>query len=90
MEFAESIAFVRKYNAWRRGDDDSEMPLPKDIGESLDALCDHAERMERELEQVKVILADPLAVHLNMMRGTIKWTPANLRSLLGDSHREST
>lgn len=61
------------------------MPHPKDIGESLDALCDHTERLERELEQIKAILADPLAVHLNMMRGTIQWTPANLRSLLGDS-----
>ena len=83
MNLAESIAFVRRYNAWRRCDDDSEMPHPKDIGESRDALCDHTERLERELEQIKAILADPLAVHLNMMRGTIKWTPANLRHLLG-------
>ena len=37
-----------------------------------------------ELEQIKAILTNPLAVHLNMMRGTIKWTPANLRHLLGD------
>jgi SpoVK/Ycf46/Vps4 family AAA+-type ATPase len=41
--------------------------------------------LERELEQIKAVLADPLAVHLNMMRGTIKWTPANLRALLGDT-----
>jgi len=38
-----------------------------------------------ELEQIKAILTNPLAVHLNMMRGTIKWTSANLRHLLGDS-----
>lgn len=49
MTTTEAITLVRRYNAWRRGDDDSEIPLPKDIGESLDALCDHAERLEREL-----------------------------------------
>ena len=53
----------------------------------LDALRALGERNDarKELEQVKTILADPLAVHLNMMRGTIKWTPANLRALLGDT-----
>lgn len=51
MEMTETIAFVRRYNAWRRGYDDSEMPHPKDIGHAIDALCDHAERMERDLEQ---------------------------------------
>lgn len=89
MEPSDPIAFVRYYNAWRVGGD-IDQPEPTKITRMLTELCDHAERMERELEQVKVILADPLAVHLNMMRGTIKWTPANLRSLLGDSHREST
>ena len=84
MQPSESITFLRRYNAWRRGDE-SEQPQPYQIGQAIDALCDHAERLERELEQVKTILADPLAVHINMMRGTIKWTPANLRHLLGDS-----
>lgn len=51
MEPTEAIAFVRRYNAWRRGDDDSEMPHPRDIGQALDELCDYAERLERELEQ---------------------------------------
>ena len=49
MEPSEAIAFVRRYNAWRRNDDDSEMPHPKDIGQALDAICYHAERMEREI-----------------------------------------
>ncbi len=48
-----------------------------------------AERMvneaKEELAQIKAVLADPLKVHLNMMRGTIAWTPANLRHLLGDT-----
>jgi predicted nuclease with TOPRIM domain len=29
------------------------MPHPKDIGQAVDALCDHAERMERELAVCK-------------------------------------
>lgn len=120
------IAFVRYYNAWRVGGD-MDQPEPTAITRMLTELCDHAERLERELaacrhetmlleaelekfyekaiswwceyqdlkakagddrselKQIKSILADPLAVHLNMMRGTIKWTPANLRQLLGDS-----
>ena len=53
----------------------------------LDALRALGERNDAraEVEQIKTILSDPLAVHLNMMRGTIKWTPANLRALLGDT-----
>jgi len=57
---AEAIAFLREYNAWRRGGDDSEMPQPYQIGQAIDALCDHAERMERELAAGRA-LADRLA-----------------------------
>ena len=135
------VAAVRYFNCWRRDDEGStEMPHPRDIGQALDAVCDHVERLEREiakerdwhqqsksaamrvqqersklereleqarqdakqsdldairaldrarmaraeLARIKAILADPLAVHLNMMRGIIQWTPANLRHLLGD------
>jgi hypothetical protein len=49
----------------------------KTLGERNDARA--------ESDQIKAILADPVAVHLNMMRGTIAWTPANLRHLLGDT-----
>ena len=84
MEPSEAIAFLRRYNQWRRCNDDSEMPHPKDIGQALDALCNHAERMDAEIEQIKATLANPHAVHINMLRGTIQWTPANLRHLLGE------
>lgn len=83
MTPTEAITLVRRHNAWRRGDG-SEQPQPYQIGQALDALCDHAERLEREIEQIKAILANPHAVHLNMLRGTIQWTHANLRHLLGD------
>ena len=104
-----------------------EQPEPYEIGQAIDALCDHAERMGREIaiwkhdvkrledelekfdekaimwwceyqdlkakagndraeiEQIKATLANPHAVHVNMLRGTIQWTPANLRHLLGET-----
>jgi hypothetical protein len=52
MTLAEAIAIVRRHNAWRRGDS-SEMLPPTVIGQALDALCDHAERMEREATAAK-------------------------------------
>jgi hypothetical protein len=55
----------------------AELDVCRALGERNDA--------RKELEQIKAVLADPVAVHLNMMRGTIAWTPANLRHLLGDT-----
>ena len=48
MQPSEAIAFLRRYNHWRRGGD-MEQPLPYEIGQAIDALCDHAERMGREI-----------------------------------------
>jgi molecular chaperone GrpE (heat shock protein) len=55
----------------------AELDVCRALGERNDARA--------EVEQIKTILTDPLAVHLNMMRGTIAWSPANLRHLLGDT-----
>ena len=49
MEPSESIAFLRRYNHWRRGYQGIEQPQPYKIGQALDTLCDHAERIGREL-----------------------------------------
>lgn len=38
-----------------------------------------------EYRHVLEILKDPVAVHINMLRGTIAWTPEHLRHVLGDS-----
>ena len=51
MKPSDAIATLRAFNAWRRDDGDIDQPDPREIGQSIDALCDHAERMERELEQ---------------------------------------
>lgn len=57
------IAFVRRFNAWRRGYQGIEQPQPYQIGQALDALCDHAERLERELAAERA-LADRLCACL--------------------------
>ena len=38
-----------------------------------------------EYRHVLEILKDPVAVHINMLRGTIAWTPEHLRHVIGDS-----
>jgi len=54
-------------------------------------LDDKRQQLERELTaarseiaQIKAILANPVAVHSNLLRGTIAWTPEHLRHILGD------
>jgi len=37
------ISFVRRYNAWRRGDDSIPQPDPSEIGKALDEVCSLAE-----------------------------------------------
>ena len=53
------------------------------LSDSADYLNHRLAAEQIKLARIKAILADPLAVHLNMMRGTIQWTPANLYHLLG-------
>lgn len=36
------------------------------------------------LKEIEAALQDPARVHINMLRGTIAWTPEHLRHLLGD------
>jgi hypothetical protein len=42
------IAKLREYNLWRRGSDQLAQPDPTEIGLCLDAVCDIAERLERD------------------------------------------
>ena len=46
MTIPEAIAFIRRYNRWRRGDESIKQPSPRDIGMALDLLCDAAEEGE--------------------------------------------
>ena len=55
---SDTIALVRRYNLWRRGDESLEMENPKAIGIALDSICDHAENVERKLEMSKLGLSN--------------------------------
>ena len=45
------IKKLREYNLWRRGSDQLTQPNPTEIGLCLDAVCDIAERLERERDE---------------------------------------
>ena len=69
---------------------------PQDWINVAGPMCAHCEGVEdvnlaaariiaAEYRNMLKILKDPVAVHINMLRGTIAWTPENLRHILGDS-----
>jgi hypothetical protein len=45
------VAFLRRYNTWRRGSD-IEQPHPTEIGEAIDNACTTIERQGRELGEL--------------------------------------
>ena len=74
---------------------------PQDWIHVAGPMCTHCEGMEdvnlaaariiaAEYRNVLKILKDPVAVHINMLRGTIAWTPGHLRHVLGDSSTNAT
>ena len=80
MTIPETLAFVRLYNRWRRGDEQYgesiEMPHPKMIGEALDALCDEVERLSAYPQK----LSDAIAAH-----AALSVENAKLRRSLSDA-----
>jgi len=57
MEPSEAIAFLQRYNEWRRGGD-MDQPHPYQIGQSIDALCDHAERLTDANDDMRDLLRE--------------------------------
>jgi len=49
VDLSEAIATLRQFNAWRRGFEPIDQPEPRDITVAIYAICDHAERLEREV-----------------------------------------
>ena len=47
-------------------------------------LAEQLAGVRKELAELKVNLSDANAVRINMLRGTIAWTPETLRSVLGE------
>jgi len=52
-----TIENLKKYNLWRRGDESIEQPDPKDIGIWIDEICEIAEKLERERDEVRAELS---------------------------------
>ena len=67
----ETIAFLAKYNSWRRGDETIEMPSPAEIGATIDDAVNllrkyddlkaRAERAEAELADEAIALRDMMS-----------------------------
>jgi len=52
MSTNETIAFLRHFNRWRRGDDSIPQPQPGKAGEAIDAACAHIERFSNALQDI--------------------------------------
>jgi len=59
------IQTLKRYNAWRRGDEVIEQPNPRAIGEAIDWLVDNYVALERDRDDWKVeaqLLRDELKI----------------------------
>jgi hypothetical protein len=62
----ETIAFLRNYNSWRRGDETLEMPSPAEIGATIDDavnLLRKHENLERRVERLTIALRDAISTY---------------------------
>ena len=62
----EIIAFLQKFNAWRRGDETLEMPHPAEIGTNIqDAimLLRKHDNLERRVERLTIALRDAISTY---------------------------
>ena len=51
MTPTETAAILRQFNAWRRGDETTAQPHPREIGEAIDAAIELIERLDRLIQQ---------------------------------------
>ena len=54
MTPTETIAILRQFNEWRRGDEDIPQFDPRVIGEAIDAAVEMIERMDGALESLLI------------------------------------
>ena len=62
----ETIAFLQKFNAWRRGDETLEMPSPAEIGATIDDavnLLRKHDKLECRVEQLTIALTDAISTY---------------------------
>ena len=54
MTPTEVAAILRQFNEWRRGDETTAQPDPREIGEAIDAAVEMIERMDGALESLLI------------------------------------
>ena len=62
----ETIAFLQKYNTWRRGDETLEMPHPAEIGANIQdaiVLLRKHDKLERRVERLTIALKDAISTY---------------------------
>ena len=62
----ETIAFLQKFNAWRRGDETLEMPHPAEIGANIQdaiVLLRKHDQLERCVERLTIALRDAISTY---------------------------
>ena len=62
----ETIAFLQKFNAWRRGDETLEMPHPAEIGANIQdaiVLLRKHDQLERRVERLTIALKDAISTY---------------------------
>jgi len=59
------IQTLKRFNAWRRGDDVIEQPNPKEVGQAIDAVIEYLAALQRDRDDWKVeaqLLRDELKI----------------------------
>ena len=51
------VAFLRRFNAWRRGSESIEQPHPTEIGDAIDAACTTIDRQGHKIKALERLLA---------------------------------
>jgi len=49
----EHIQTLKRFNAWRRGDDVIEQPNPKEVGQAIDAVIEYLATLQRDRDDWK-------------------------------------
>lgn len=68
MTPTETAAILRQFNEWRRGDETTAQPDPREIGEAIDAAVEMIEASEKERE-LWAVIKDGMITPAHIARG---------------------
>ena len=82
------IQTLKRFNAWRRGDDVIEQPNPKAVGQAIDAVIEHLAALERDRDEWKAEV-DMRSKEIDIWKNECKILRIELRKADG-AHEENT